>query len=335
MEQIKTKDFSKYVFIVFFLSVLVLSFFIVRPFMIAIVSGILLTYIFNPFYNALNKKIKNKTIAAILMSLFVVIIILLFLAIIATALVTQAIQTYNYFNSVGLNQLGPLINHLTNSNMVGLIKNIIGLGLSTLTQIISSFVISLPKKILAFFIMVFVMYYCFKEWDSFKKELYNIIPIKESHKKKLVKYFGDVTHATIYGQVITALIQGAIGIIGFYIFGVSSPLLWGFVIVLFAMIPFLGPWLVWFPASLIMLLNKQWFNGIGLFIYGFFLISTIDNLIKPRLIGKRARMHPIIALIGVVGGLYLFGVIGIIIGPLILTILLFFLRTYEVEKNEI
>ena len=156
--------------------------------------------------------------------------------------------------------------------------------------------------------------------------------LKES--KVEMKSFNDVIYATIYGVIITAIIQGIIGTIGLLIFGVQNPILWGMVMIILAMLPFVGAGLVWFPAAIIKIAGGDLFNGFGLLFYGLFIVSTIDNMIRPKLIGARANIHPVVILLGVLGGLAVFGLMGLIIGPLCLSILMVFIDFYVSEKNE-
>ena len=158
------------------------------------------------------------------------------------------------------------------------------------------------------------------------------IPLRAKQKEELANRFSNVIYASIYGMIVTAFVQGAVGALGFWIFDVSSPILWGLVTVIVAILPFVGAALVWLTAAIFKLAAGDTFNGLGLLFYGMFIISTIDNLIRPGIIGSRAKIHPSVVLLGVLGGVELFGFLGIIIGPLILSILTIFLDLYLVEK---
>jgi predicted PurR-regulated permease PerM len=154
--------------------------------------------------------------------------------------------------------------------------------------------------------------------------------------------FAEITSATIYGQIMLSLVQGALGGLGFLIFGVSSPILWGLVMAIFAFLPVIGTAFIWVPAGLILLVNgllshsnSLLWRGIGLLLYGALIVSTVDNLLRPRIVGRKAHMHPVLVLLGVLGGLQAFGFLGFVIGPLILALLMTFVRIYEREKHEI
>ena len=147
-------------------------------------------------------------------------------------------------------------------------------------------------------------------------------------------------HAIVYGSIVVALIQGTLGGIGFWIVGIPSPILWGILMSLFALIPMVGTGIIWVPASLGMAAygylsgdTVMVWKAIGLFIYGVFVIAGIDNVLKPKIIGERAHVHPVIILLGVLGGLKFFGIVGFAVGPLILAIFITFLEIYEYEKK--
>jgi len=129
-----------------------------------------------------------------------------------------------------------------------------------------------------------------------------------------------------------------VGTLGLYIFGIKSPLVWGIIMVIACMIPFVGAPVVWFPLGVFKVIiglnsgnNYETIMGIGLLAYGFIIVSSIDNLIRPKIIGDRARIHPTIILLGILGGLAIFGFIGIVVGPLILSLFLTFAEIYKTE----
>jgi len=186
--------------------------------------------------------------------------------------------------------------------------------------------------------MIFLIFFMLRDGEPIIKKIKGIIPLKNHHQNKIIKRFGSVTRAVVYGHFITALIQGMVGVLGLYIFGVKSPLVWGIIMLIACMIPFIGAPVVWFPLGVLKLIEGLTTNttsttirGIGLLVYGFFIVASIDNLIKPKIIGDKAKIHPAIILLGVLGGLATFGVIGIVVGPLILSLFLTFAEIYKTE----
>ena len=166
------------------------------------------------------------------------------------------------------------------------------------------------------------------------------MPLKSKYRKHVFKKLNDMAYAVIYGSIIIAIIQGALGGIGFLMFGLPSPILWGIVMMFASLIPYVGSSLIWLPASLILIFSGYvnsdstlMVKGILFILYGVFIIGTIDNILKPKIIGDKGGLHPVLVLLGVVGGLNLLGFIGVIIGPIVLAMLVTFIGIYEEEKS--
>jgi predicted PurR-regulated permease PerM len=183
------------------------------------------------------------------------------------------------------------------------------------------------------------MFFLFRDGKIFVDKIERIMPLKDKYRKHVFKKLSDMAYAVIYGSIIIAVVQGTLGGIGFLIFGLPSPLLWGIVMIFAALLPYIGSSIIWFPAALMVILNGYLnmettliIKGILLMLYGIFVISTIDNILKPKIIGSKGGLHPVLVLLGVVGGLKFLGFIGIIIGPIILAMLVTFIKIYEEEK---
>ena len=206
---------------------------------------------------------------------------------------------------------------------------------SFLVRAAPDFLGSLTELVLGLFIMFFVMFYLFqgrrRSFDRFRE----LIPLAPNLKDKLIEEIKSVTWAVVYGQVMTALVQGTLGGVGFFIFGVPNPILWGFTMIILSFLPVVGTSIIWVPAGILLILSGETFRGIGLLLWGGILVMNVDNFLKPRLISGRSNIHPVTVLLGVLGGLKLFGFIGLVAGPLILALLIALIRFYEEEYLEI
>ncbi len=190
------------------------------------------------------------------------------------------------------------------------------------------------------FVVLFVMFFLFRDGKILVNKIERIMPLKSKHRKHVFKKLNDMTYAVVYGSIIIAIIQGTLGGIGFLIFGLPSPLLFGVVMIFASLIPYIGSSIIWFPAALILIFNgyinletTPIIKGILLILYGIFIVGTIDNVLKPKIIGDKGGLHPVLVLLGVVGGLSFLGFIGIIVGPIILAMLVTFIKIYEEEKK--
>jgi predicted PurR-regulated permease PerM len=211
---------------------------------------------------------------------------------------------------------------------------------NSVLKYVSNLALKIPVFILNIFIIIFIVFFLFKDGPRLVEYILKTLSLKTQHKNLIIKQIKDVISAVIYGHFLTAVVQGFVGGLGFFMFGFPSPFLWGLVMIFFSMIPFVGPMVVWVPAAIINIALKIMegdstglIYGILFIFYGFFVISGIDNLIKPKLIGDRADIHPVVIMLGVVGGISIFGVIGLILGPLILSILITFINIYNREKK--
>ena len=352
------KDYFKYFYVLFFLAVFYLTYLIVQPLMGALVLGAVIAYIFYPLFLIANKKIKNKDISAFLISIF---IILLF-SIPSVIIIDNAGKEAQYFYIRAKQKLatGELVELDCSPEYQSVpcaiaeklkkgfenpqIKRYTDDILSKFSEYIltqaSALVFKLPEIVLNLFVAFFVSFYLFIDGKQFVERFKRLLPIDPKYQKEIHVKIDAVTHAVIYGSLIIALIQGALGALGFLIFGVPSPILWGLVMSLFALMPILGTPVVWAPAGIFMVIDglvdgqtSAIIRGVGLLIYGTLVISTVDNILKPKLIANKADIHPVVVLIGVLGGLSMLGFIGFIAGPLILALFQAVLEVYEKEKR--
>jgi predicted PurR-regulated permease PerM len=139
----------------------------------------------------------------------------------------------------------------------------------------------------------------------------------------------DTIRATIFGTIAVAMVQGLLGGLMFWWLGLPTPLLWGIVMGLLAIIPVLGAFIIWIPAALFLWLTGQPINALILMLWGTIVVSGIDNLIYPILVGKRLKMHTIPTFISLVGGLIVFGAPGLILGPVVLTVTMFLVEHWR------
>ncbi len=323
MEKQFFQKYSKYSLSLLFIIGLLLALYLFLPFLTSMIASAIVVYIFYPLFKKINAKINNRSITSFIMIFLVFLIIIIPLFLIINALVIEAATFYQGIKNIDLGPLTNLVSQFIGENVdvTSYFQEIIRNAVSFIVKTASDFIFSLPQKFIIFFVTLFSLYYFFKDGNKIILFFKKLFPMKDSHKDELLSGFKKLIYATIYGVVITAVIQGVIGTIGLFLFDVNSPLLWGSIMVITAMIPFIGAYIIWFPAAVFKIANGELFNGFGLLIYGVLIVSTIDNLIKPKLISEKAQIHPLLIVLGVFGGLKAFGIIGLIIGPLLLGIL--------------
>lgn len=349
--------YSKVFFLLILIGILVIGFLIIKPFIAAIISGTILAYLFYPLYKRIGKRIKNENARAFLVSLLLILIVTIPGMIALSLLAKEAFETYstieqhrlgsNFIEFICTNGDNMLcswtksfLSFLPASDLNTYMQSVIEKITSGIIQSLSRILAAIPSLVLNIVIILFVVYYLLKDGKKMISHLSGLLPLSKSQKGHVFERFGQITYGVFIGNLAVALIQGVAGGIGFMIFGISSPILWGFVMALFALIPYFGTAIVWLPAALNMILignltanNSMTVKGILLIIYGLVVISSVDNLVKPRIIGSKADIHPLLVLLGVFGGLNLFGVMGFIIGPIMLALLLVLINIYKEEMR--
>tara|TARA_Y100000310_G_scaffold246869_1_gene252311 strand:- start:14673 stop:15695 length:1023 start_codon:yes stop_codon:yes gene_type:complete len=334
------KTDQKPLFLILLLIILIVSYIIIKPFIIAILASIVLAYTFYPLYKKSSKIIKNKSLRSIILLLIIMGVLLTLTFFILNLLINESVSLFHTLRNVELSNIFDPLRNLFGENVdLGLyIQETVNKGLNLILTSLSDLAFTIPQKAVSLFIILFMMYYLFKEGPSMIEKTMENLPLKKQHKETILNKLDSVMKATIYGTIVTAIIQGAIGTLGLIIFDVKSPIVWGLVMTVVSMLPYLGASIVWVPAALIKIFNNDLFNGLGLAIYGILIISLIDNLVKPKIISQKTKIHPITVLLGVIGGIQLFGFIGIFLGPVILSLIVALFEIYLTEikqsKNE-
>ena len=327
-----SKDFQSYLLVAFILFLVYLSFLVVKGFISAIIWAAVFAYVFRPFYKRLEKRVKNKTVSSLFVCFIVVIAIFLPLIPLVSVLGNQLVSSYNFLTQEGL--LDSLPDYISSDvNLNSYLKQSMNKLVLFLASEISDFILSIPARLINFFVFLYLLFYLLKEGPYFVHQLKSMLPLPNQYKESLLKEATVGTRAILYGVIVAALVQGVAGTIGLIVFGVPNPIFWGVVMTFFSLIPFIGAWLVWLPAAVWLVVTDHQLAGIGLLIYGTAIISTIDNIVKSKVIGSKTKVHPGIIFVGLIGGLKAFGLVGIVVGPLLLSFLIATLKLYRDNKT--
>jgi predicted PurR-regulated permease PerM len=183
--------------------------------------------------------------------------------------------------------------------------------------------------ILNLFLMTVAMYYFFLDGRRLWGEVTQLVPLDRRYIQTFAREFTDVAHALVYGNTVTALVQGALGLVGLLVARVPHAGVWGAAMVLVALVPLGGTALVWGPVAGALLLSGRINEGIFLLAWGAFVVSSVDNFLRPRLCGSRMALHPLLVFLSMFGGLAVFGVMGVLVGPLIASLFMAMVRIYR------
>ena len=171
--------------------------------------------------------------------------------------------------------------------------------------------------VVAFFVMLYVLYFLLRDGDDLMRRMKVAIPLAREHQDALIAKFGVVVRASVKGNVVVAILQGALGGLIFWILGVQAPLLWGVVMAILSLLPAVGTALVWGPVAIYFLATGAVVKGLVLLAYGILVIGLVDNVVRPILVGKDTKIPDWVILVTTLGGMAIFGVNGFLIGPLI------------------
>ena len=178
-------------------------------------------------------------------------------------------------------------------------------------------------------ITLFTLFFFFRDRRAVLRAVRSLVPLSEAETDKVFLRVADTVYATIYGTIVVAVVQGALGGLIFWWLGLPAPLLWGAVMGLLAIVPVLGPFVVWVPAAIFLALEGSWGKALILTAWGVLVIATIDNLLYPALVGKKLRLHTLPVFFAILGGLALFGASGLILGPVTLAVTVALLEVWR------
>ncbi len=185
------------------------------------------------------------------------------------------------------------------------------------------------ELVINMFMMTVAMFYFFLDGRRLVSEVMRLIPLDKRYFEAFSREFTDVAYAIVYGNTVTALIQGAVGFAGLLIAGVPHAGVWGAAMVLVALVPVGGTALVWGPIGVVLIAANKVTEGVFLLSWGTFLVGSIDNVIRPKLCGARMALHPLLVFLSMFGGLAVFGMMGLLVGPLIASIFMAMVRIYR------
>ncbi|MEI7890382.1 MAG: AI-2E family transporter [bacterium] len=341
------KNFNVNFFFLVLIGVSVVTFFIFQPFFIAIILAAIFAVIFQkPFKFFLKITGERERVSAFLTAIFgIVIFVGLFFGVVGLVVneittlyqkvsVEQGFSGQKYFDNLTLNvNSNPLLRSLGVDNLIN--KESVAKSVSQLGQgaivIFQKTYQSIANFLFLSLVMFFTLYYFLISGKKLVSKIMLLSPLKDAHEKILIEKFISMSRATIKGTLVIGFIQGTIGAILFTIVGVPSAIVWGVVMVFLSLIPMFGTGLVWLPAGIIMLSLGHIWQGVTILAVGMGIISTIDNFLKPKLVGKDTQMHPLLVFFATLGGISMIGFLGFIIGPIIVALFIALWDIYEVE----
>jgi len=313
-------------------AIFVLTFLVLKPIIIPIVFGLLAAYIFAPVYKRINKALKWPNTSAFIMIIGITAIIAVPVVYLTPSIVTQTFETYTMLQSFDfaevLSKLSIFEGDAARSFAMN-IDNLLGKVFSTFLNQFTDILVNLPDLMLQFAVFLFTFFFAVRDAEELKRYFMSLSPFSESTEKKFMVEFRAITNAIIFGQVLIGIIQGLALGAGLLFLGVSNVLTLTFIACIASIIPIIGAWLVWLPVAIFLLMTGDTFSAVFLILYGSLFVGTIDNLIRPYLLSRQSNLSVAMGVIGTIGGLYFFGIAGLVLGPLVIAYTLIIMEFYR------
>lgn len=338
---IDKKYVAKIIILVFVSILIILTFLMLKGIMISILLGLILAYILHPIYNFIIKYVREKNIAAIIIVLIILSTITVPFIYLTPIVIQQTFDTYNEVQKINFadtiakvfpNLLKPEILSLISSNINSLVTK----SLSTIITQLTDFILDFTNFLLQLIVFIFTFYFSLRDADKLKDYAQKVSPFSASTERKFLEEFRNITNAVVFGQFAIGLLQAVSLGAGLFILGVPKALMLSIIGLFACLIPMLGAWIIWLPVSIFLIISGSTTEGIALFIYGVLFISIIDNLLRTVFLSHKTHLSLPLSMIGIIGGLYYFGIAGILLGPLIIAYLIIVVDFYkEGNLNEL
>lgn len=321
---------------------LYLCWLMLKPFIGVLGWAAVLVIVFYPIHRRIAAKTKQPSLSAFLSCILVIVTILGPVALVTIAVLNElsnALQNVNATIAYLFDPNSPVTGRLlqwlsryvdvtqlgTEEYLLDQLKNRTGMIAGQTLGFLGG-VLGILVQV---FFVIFTMYYLFRDGDKVFNVIRNSLPLEDDQADAVMKRTRDVIGASVYGVFVIAMIQGTLGGLAFWALGLPSPLVWGVVMTFLSMIPMVGAFIVWIPAAIYLAASGQWVKSVLLVAWGSLVIGTIDNLLRPKLVGGRTRLHELLIFFAVLGGLHVFGVLGLVLGPVVLAIALALVEVFR------
>src|SRR3954465_5064225 len=306
-----------------------------QPFLNVILWAAVLAVVFYPLHRRIRSRVTSPSGAAAISTLAVILLILLPVTFITIAVVRElsgaadSLQAgVQHLSGRPVPGLGWVLDRLRTyvdldaadaQKFIAQRMQTIGAALAASTLVVVGGAVG---AVVQMALVVFTMFYLFRDGDGIRDAAYHMLPLEHVQMHDIAVRTRDVIGATIYGVLVISAIQGTLGTVIFWVLGLPSPLLWGVVMFFLSMIPMAGAFLVWAPAAVYLAFRGGYIKAGVLVVWGVLVIGSIDNFLSPRLVGKRASLHELLIFFAVLGGLQVFGVLGLVLGPVVVAVTL-------------
>ena len=326
---------------------LYLCWLMLQPFVAVLAWAAVLVIVFYPVHTRLLKRLKNPSLAALLSCILVILIILVPVVLVTVAVLNEfsgAMQnlqaTIAYLLDPNSPYTGPVLRwisqyvdieemrsgHYLLERLKGVSGQLAGRTMGVIGGVVGA--------IVQMFFVIFTMYYLFRDGDRIFAAVRDALPLDDEQATAIMARTRDVIGASLYGVLAIAIVQGVLGGLAFWVLRVPSAIVWGVVMTFLSLIPMLGAFLVWLPAAVYLALTGHPIKALLMVLWGTLVIGMADNFLRPKLVGERTKLHELLIFFAVLGGLQVFGVLGIVLGPVVVAITLALVEVFRAGARE-
>ena len=321
---------------------LYLCWLMLRPFLGVLAWAVVLVIVFYPVHKKIASRIGRRSWSALVSCVLVVLVVVLPLAVLVAAVIqelTKVVPNLPANLSQVFSQQPAILGRLSQWMQARFGLDILGFQDFFIQQLRNvsegllgasfSLVGNIVSSIVKAFFVIFTMYYLFRDADKIVNKLPDALPLDREQSEALIFRTQQVVSASVYGVMTIAALQGLLAGLAYWILGIPSPILWAVLTAFVCMIPIAGSFLVWAPLAIYLIATGHWTKAVLLVIWGALVISTIDNFLRPKLVGTQTKLHELFIFFSVLGGISVFGLLGIVLGPVVLAITLGLLQTFS------
>jgi predicted PurR-regulated permease PerM len=318
--------------------ILVLGLFIIftlKSLVSAILGAVVIHVLFRPLFIYFSERLKfNRALSAALIIIISFIIIVIPFVSLSLMMVNKVI--YYLENPEVITNLIKAIETFAGQklNQPDFIEDAYARAGNWIISIFPSFFDTALSTLLTISMMYFFLYFMLTKHEVFEDTLIKYLPFREKNAEHFASELKNTTFSNIIGQGIIAFIQGGLLAVGFLIFSIPDPVFWGLIAFFLSFLPVIGTPIVFVPAAIIELSTGDTFSGVGILIWGFVLLINIDNIIRLWINKRMGNIHPVITITGVVIGIPIFGILGIVFGPLLISTFILLVRLYEAAYSD-
>ncbi len=345
-------DYARLAVLLVLAVVLYFVFRILEPFLPALTWAAILATIFHPLFTALSRRLRRPRLASALSCILLTVLIVMPAMLLLLRVAEQSVGAYKILQArvaagspAPIDALGRTPSYqwlMGKTRRLGMPQPDLGSVAAKGIGIVSEFLVSRSASIFSrithfvvnFFVMLFALYYLLLKGPEILDELRQLSPLRAEYGERIFQKFRAMTLATFGGSLVTALLHGTVGGVIFVCFGLPAPLLWGAVMAFLSLVPVVGTGVVWVPLVVYYFLTGAVIRGIILMVIVAAVVVTVDNVVKPLLIGRGTQIDTLWVFLSVLGGIGVFGFLGLFLGPFLMTLLLVLVEIYKVEFRQ-